>query len=243
MAAVSPTRDIWTRVAIDPIADPLARILAPRQRITPNRITAVAGALGLAAAACLAVGLLRLGGALFLLRFLADCLDGKVARAQASTSQRGAFLDVATDVVTVTAAYVALVWWALRTDHVHPAPALLLLGALGTYGWSLAHRKQLAAAAGEGTGSAAFPPASTTPVLGWWLRLCHRTRMRPVPWSVEAETLALGLLPLAGPSAAATGLVGAAAFYGLATAVNLRRSWRIAGRLDAAASRRPEEAV
>lgn len=227
-----PTRDIWTRVAIDPLANPLTRLLAPRRGITPNRITAVSGLLGVAAAASLAAGLLRLGGVLFLLRFFADCLDGKVARSQASSSHRGAFLDVATDVVCVTAAYAALTWWAVRTDRVDPLLAVALLAALGTYGWTLAHRKLLARTAGEGAGGARIPPAAGVPVVDGWMRLCRRVGMRPVPWSVEAETLVLGLLPLVGPGAAAAGLPVALAFYAIASLVNLRRCWRIAGRLD-----------
>ncbi|TWG99160.1 Phosphatidylglycerophosphate synthase [Nocardioides sp. J9] len=232
MSTTAPTRDIWTRAVIDPVADPLARLLAPRPWVTPNRVTAVSGVLGVAAAACLATGRLRLGGALFLLRFLADCLDGKVARAQRSSSQRGALLDVATDVVTVTAAYAALAWWAVRTDRVDPALAALLLGALGTYGWSLTHRKLVAGAVDGGSGSSRFPTATGNPLVDRWLRLCHRQHMRPVPWSVEAETLALGLLPLAGATPAAAGIPVAVAFYLVATAANLARGWQLAGRLD-----------
>lgn len=232
MTGMTPTRDIWTRVVIDPLADPLARLLAPHRAITPNRITAVSGLLGVTAAASLAAGRLRLGGALFLLRFLADCLDGKVARSQASSSHRGAFLDVATDVVCVTAAYAALAWWAVRTDRVDPVLAVVLLGAVGTYGWTLAHRKLLARAADEGAGSARVPRALGLPVVDGWLRLCRRAGMRPVPWSVEAETLVLGLLPLVGPGAAAAGIPLALAFYAVANLVNLRRCWRISGRLD-----------
>ena len=40
----------------------------------------------------------RLGGVLFLLRFFVDCMDGKVARAQGTSSTRGAALDLAADV-------------------------------------------------------------------------------------------------------------------------------------------------
>lgn len=232
MDGVTPTRDIWTRVAIDPLVDPLARVLAPHRTITPNRITAASGLLGVAAAACLAGGLLRLGGALFLLRFLADCLDGKVARSQESSSHRGALLDVATDVVCVTAAYAALSWWAVRTHRVDPLLAVALLGALGTYGWALAHRKLLARVADRGAGSARIPQATGLPVVDGWLRLCRRAGMRPVPWSVEAETLVLGLLPIVGPGAAATGIPVALAFYVVASLVNLRRCWRISGLLD-----------
>lgn len=225
-------RDMWTRLAIDPLADPLARALAPHRAVTPNRVTAVAGALGLAAAACLATGRLRTGGALFVLRFLADCVDGKVARLQGSSSARGALLDVATDVVCVTAAYAGLAWWAVGAGHLDPAVALALLAALACYGWALAHRKHLAERAGRGDGGSRLFDRTDLPLLDPWLRACRRLRVSPVPWTVETETLVLGLLPLLGGRPAALGLYVALAFYVVASVVNLRRSWRLAAHLD-----------
>ena len=50
----------------------------------------------------------QLGAVLFEVRFLVDCLDGKVARARGLTSARGAAFDLATDVVTITLAYSAI---------------------------------------------------------------------------------------------------------------------------------------
>ena len=221
-------RDVWTRLVIDPLADPLAARIARWPAVTPNRVTLVSGALGIAAAVCLATGRLRIGGVLFLLRFFADCVDGKVARIQGSSSRRGALLDVATDVLCVSAAYAALAGWAVAHDRAEPAVAVALLAALATYGWTLAHRKHLAAEAGLGSGGSSLYLRDDVPLLGPWLRLCRRLGMSPVPWAVETETLVLGLLPLVGARAAAAGLVVALAFYVVATVVNLRRMWRIA---------------
>lgn len=171
VATVSPRpRDVWTRLVVDPLADPLARVLAPHPAVTPNRVTAFSGLLGVAAAACLAAGWLRLGGLLFLLRFFADCLDGKIARLQGSSSARGALLDVGTDVVCVTAAYAGLAWWAVRADRVEIAVAVGLLAALGAYGWALAHRKHLAALAGLGDGGSGLLRRTDLPLLDPWLR-------------------------------------------------------------------------
>lgn len=223
-------RDVWTRLVIDPLTDPLARGLARHRAVTPNRVTAVAGVLGIAAAACLATGRLRTGGALFLLRFLADCLDGKIARLQGTSSPRGALLDVATDVLCVSAAYAALAGWAITHDRASPALAVAMLGALACYGWSLAQRKHLADAAGLGDGGSRLIDRTDLPLLDPWLRLCRRLNMSPVPWAVECETLVLGLLPLVGgPRFLALGLGLGLAFYVVATLVNLRRMWRIAG--------------
>ncbi|GEB14877.1 glycosyltransferase [Pimelobacter simplex] len=221
-------RDIWTRLVIDPVTDPLARGLARHRAVTPNRVTAVAGVLGTAAAACLATGRLRTGGALFLLRFLADCLDGKIARLQGTSSARGALFDVATDVLCVSAAYAALAGWAVAHDRASPALAVAMLGALACYGWSLAQRKHLADAAGLGDGGSRLIDRTDLPLLDPWLRLCRRLDMSPVPWAVECETLVLGLLPLTGgPRFVVLGLGLGLAFYVVATLVNLRRMWRI----------------
>ncbi|GAA3678122.1 hypothetical protein GCM10022237_41900 [Nocardioides ginsengisoli] len=222
-------RDVWTRLVIDPLADPLSAWLARRPAVTPDRVTLASGLLGIAAAVCLATGRLRIGGVLFLLRFFLDCVDGKVARLQGSSSRRGALLDVATDVLCVSAGYAALAGWLVAQDRTPPAVAVALLATLATYGWTLAHRKHLAAEAGFGSGGSRLYLRDDVALIGPWLRLCRRLGMSPVPWAVEAETLVLGLLPLAGPRPAAVGLVVGLAFYVVATVVNLRRMWRIAG--------------
>jgi phosphatidylglycerophosphate synthase len=231
-ASTPPVRDIWTRFVIDPLADPLASRLARHRVVTPNRVTLLAGLLGLGAITCFATGHLRTGGVLFLLRFFADCVDGKVARAQGTGSSRGALLDVGTDVVCVVGAYAALVAWTTANDHLAPLAGAVLMGALGCYGWSLAHRKHLAHLAGRGGGGSRLLDREDLPVLGRWLDLCRRLHMRPVPWAVEAETLTLGLLPLLGAGPAAGGLLLAAAFYVAATIVNLLRLARLAAVLD-----------
>lgn len=225
-------RDIWTRLVIDPVADPLAAGLADRRGVTPNRVTAVSGLLGITAVVCFASGRLRLGAVLFLLRFLADCVDGKVARLQGTGSARGAAFDVATDVVCVTGAYAALATWLVAQGHLDPAWAGALLAAVGCYGWSLAHRKHLAAVAGVGSGGSDLHQRDDVRLLGGWLVLCRRLGMSPVPWAVEAETLVLGLLPLAGPRAAAAGVLVGLAFYAVASATNLLRIGRVAALLD-----------
>lgn len=226
-------REIWTRLAVDPLADPLARRIAVHAAVTPNRVTAVAMALGLAAAACFALGSLRLGGLLFLARFFTDCLDGKVARLQGSSSTRGAFLDLAADVTGVTLAFATLGWHLQQAGHL-PTPATpALLALLVLYTWVLSHRKHLAERAGLGSGGADHATRVSAPVLRSWVALSRRLGMSAVPWAVEAEIAALGLAPLLlGADRVAGIYLGALAFYVLAVGVNLRRIWRIAGVLD-----------
>lgn len=230
-------REIWTRLAVDPLADPLARRIAVHPSVTPNRITALSLALGLAAAACLAAGWLRPGGVLFLARFFTDCLDGKVARLQGSSTARGASLDIAADVTGVTLAFAALGWHLQDTGRLptYVTPALVALLVL--YNWALSHRKHLAGQAGLGSGGAEHAWHPSAPVVRSWVALSRRLGMSAVPWAVEAEIGALGLAPLLlGADLVAVVYVGALAFYVLAVGVNLRRIWRIAGVLDRGSS-------
>lgn len=238
-------RDIWTRLTVDPLAAPLARRLAPLAGVTPNRITSVSLMLGVAAAACFTVGQLRWGGALFILRFFADCLDGMVARLQGSSSARGALLDIVADVMGVTLSFAALTWHLVSEEHLPLAVAPAVLGALVVYNWALAHRKHLADVAGRGDGGARHDWHVTTPVLRSWVDLCRRLNMSIVPWSVEAEILALGLAPLLLPAShVATVVIVILAFYVVADGVNIARLWRIAGLLDQrTAPTAPERAV
>ncbi len=228
--------DVWTRLAVDPIAIPIARRLARVRGVTPNRITVTAGLIAVAAAVCFGNGLLRAGGALFILRFYVDCLDGTVARVQRSSSRRGAALDLLVDVTGISICAASLTWHLVREGRTPLGVALFLLAAIVVYNWLLAYRKQLADRLGEGGdggGRATLRTTTNVPVLRSWLALARRLDMNPVPYSVEAEILSFGLLPLlASERVAGAALWGTLAFYALAALVNVRRVWGIATRLD-----------
>ena len=227
--------DIWTRLAVDPVAIPLARRLARVPGVTPNRITVTAGLLAVGAAVCFGNGLLRAGGALFILRFYVDCLDGTVARVQRSSSRRGAALDLLVDVTGISVCAAALTWHLVREGRTPLGVALFLLASIVVYNWLLAYRKQLAERLGEGgDGGGRAGVTTNVPILRSWLRLARRLDMNPVPYAVEAEIISFGLLPLvASERVAGAALWGTLAFYALAVLVNVRRVWRIAGALDA----------
>jgi phosphatidylglycerophosphate synthase len=228
-----PVTELWTYFAVDPLGVPLARRLAPLRAVTPNRLTAVALALGIAAAACFATGRLRTGAVLFLLRFFVDCLDGTVARLQGTCSVRGAFADVAADVIGVTAAYAALGWYLVDAGHLDLGWVLALLGALVLYNWELSHRKRLAAEADLGHGGASHQWSPGWAPLRGWVEFCRRRGVSAVPWAVESEIATLGLAPLLLPADLLPWALGAAlAFYVAANLLNARRIWRIAGHLD-----------
>jgi phosphatidylglycerophosphate synthase len=225
-------RDIWTRLMVDPIADPVARKISGWPGVTPSRVTGGAALAAVASATCFASGLLRVGGLLFMLRFFLDCVDGKVARQQGSSSIRGAALDIAADVAGIGLNIAALSWYLAENEELPYAVGLLLLSAVVFYNWVLAYRKHLGERAGVGDGGAGQVHSSVVGLRSW-LALCRRLGMHPVPWAVEVEILALGLIPIfLSPRWVGFGLSFALAFYVLACAINLRRVVHIAGVLD-----------
>lgn len=102
---------------------PLTRI-ALRLGWSPNTITVISFAVGLAAAASFAGGTwpwLLLGAVLLQISLIVDCVDGEVARATRRFTALGAWLDASTDRVKEFAAYAGLaigsarmgvdIWW------------------------------------------------------------------------------------------------------------------------------------
>src|SRR5215207_2156843 len=121
-----PVDSWWTVIAIDPIAARLVPLLSRIRAVTPTRLTLTAFALGLASAATFAAGELALGAILFEVRFLLDCLDGKLARYRGTSSPAGAFVDVACDMLVVSLCYSALA--ASLVDDAGGAQVWLIAG-------------------------------------------------------------------------------------------------------------------
>ena len=105
------------------LSKPLTR-LALRLGWSPNAITLLSFAIGIAAAAAFAVGerwALVVGALLLQLSLIVDCVDGEVARATRRFSALGAWLDASTDRVKEFLAYAGLaigavawgvdIWW------------------------------------------------------------------------------------------------------------------------------------
>jgi hypothetical protein len=105
------------------LSKPLTRV-ALRLGWTPNAITLLSFAVGIAAAGAFAVGsrwALVLGALLLQLSLVIDCVDGEVARATRRFSALGAWLDASTDRVKEFLAYAGLavgamsagtdIWW------------------------------------------------------------------------------------------------------------------------------------
>ena len=86
----------WTVLLVDPFASRLVWLVSPYRWVTPDRLTALATVLGLGAAACFAAGgrgWLIAGALLFHLGFVADCMDGKIARLRGCGTLFGAWYD------------------------------------------------------------------------------------------------------------------------------------------------------
>jgi phosphatidylglycerophosphate synthase len=193
----------WTVMVIDPIAVRLLPAIATRARITPLLLTLLSGACGVASAASFATGRLILGAILFEAKFFFDCLDGKLARIRNITSVFGAFIDAAADVIVTTAIFVVL---AFQVRGAGVLPTLIASGVL-LEAWARQYR--IAVVSGTHT-----RPMGADGRVGRLRTILARYRLAPLPSTVEAETVALFLLPLTmNRTAIAYGLYGASGFF------------------------------
>lgn len=84
----------WTIIGIDPIAFRLLWLLQRVvPKINPNVITWLSLLTGVLAAWYFATGHYFVGGAIYQLAFLLDCIDGKIARLRGISSMFGVFFD------------------------------------------------------------------------------------------------------------------------------------------------------
>ncbi|WP_199537160.1 CDP-alcohol phosphatidyltransferase family protein [Spongiactinospora gelatinilytica] len=116
--AACKARDAWwTVLLVDPIACRLVRWAAGRTSITPNQVTGLAFVLGVCAALCFSVGewgFLALGALFFHLGFIADCVDGKLARLKGNGTTFGLWLDFSLDQVRLVMCSFALSYGLYR---------------------------------------------------------------------------------------------------------------------------------
>ena len=113
-------RDYWfTVLATDPVALPMVRWLTKHRWLSPDGVTVVALALGLAVGILFATGTragLVAGSITFYLAFVFDCIDGKLARALSVTSARGEALDHLADGGRRASAVMGLAVYLWRTE-------------------------------------------------------------------------------------------------------------------------------
>lgn len=103
-----------------------------RAGIPADAITAVGLAMSVACAIAVGAGALRLGVILLALTGIPDTLDGAVAKASGTSSQRGAFFDSVSDRVTDALLFGGVAWYlASQTDQSRYLP-VLAFAAFGT---------------------------------------------------------------------------------------------------------------
>ncbi|MBU6316244.1 MAG: CDP-alcohol phosphatidyltransferase family protein [Acidobacteria bacterium] len=100
--------------AVKPLGDSLRRT-----RLTPDHLTIIGLVVAVAAAVCVGAGWLRLGLLLVVLAALPDLLDGALAKASNSSSQRGAFFDSSVDRVTDAMLFGGVAWHLASTESAH----------------------------------------------------------------------------------------------------------------------------
>lgn len=190
-AALKPAESWWVVLVIDPIVVRLLPALLRRRWLTPNMVTACAFLVGVIAVAGFALGHWRLGAVLFEIRFLLDCIDGKIARCRRLSSVRGAAFDRVADFLSIPSLYAAI-GLQLAAQGALPSELALLpaLACALTFVVELAldatrrgHRPTSTFASHIETGDG---------FVGWMRR--HRLTLRP--WTVEAEAVGLFLAPL-----------------------------------------------
>jgi CDP-diacylglycerol--glycerol-3-phosphate 3-phosphatidyltransferase len=117
--------------AVKPLGDGLRRT-----GLTPDHLTLVGLLLAVAASVVIAAGGLRAGLVLVILAALPDLLDGALAKASNSSSQRGAFFDSVADRVTDMLVLGGIAWYLQSRDGGHAALlpfAVMGLSALISY--------------------------------------------------------------------------------------------------------------
>ena len=110
------------RKPVDKAVKPLGALLR-KTRLTPDHLTIMGLLVGIAAAVAIGSGRLQLGLALVILAGLPDLLDGALAKASGTSSQRGAFFDSTIDRVTDAFLLGGIGWHFALTED----PRLVLL--------------------------------------------------------------------------------------------------------------------
>ena len=182
--ALKPVDSAWTVLIVDPIAVRVLPALAGAGWITPVRLTVAAQLTGVLAAGLFSLGHLVLAALAFEVRFVIDCLDGKLARLRGETSRLGAVLDTNGDRVVVTASFAGLAWW---TDE-----PWLALAVAAPYLLALAFQDVRDEVYADAEVEKRIEQVSRTG-LGATLR---RRRIYPTVTTIEIEHVTLVLVPL-----------------------------------------------
>ena len=108
------------RAPVDKAVRPLGAALR-RTGLTPDHLTVLGLLVGVGAAVAIGSGRLKLGLVLVILAALPDLLDGALAKATQSASQRGAFFDSTIDRITDALLLGGIAWYFASTVSPHMA--------------------------------------------------------------------------------------------------------------------------
>jgi phosphatidylglycerophosphate synthase len=180
----------------DPIAIPLVRFLARHRVLTPDQVSLLAVFLGLSVGPVLALGTRAsfvAAGILFQLAFIVDCVDGKLARALRTTSERGAALDVLGDSVRRASASLGLLVGLWRAD-----------GAATSFWWAAAYVVIayffIELSGGSEVRQEAWfkrvGPAPETADQPRWTAMLARRRLLPTPGMPDVQALVFVVGPI-----------------------------------------------
>ncbi|WP_162941837.1 CDP-alcohol phosphatidyltransferase family protein [Desertimonas flava] len=118
------------RAPIEKAVRPIGNALR-RTGLTPDHLTIVGLVIGVGAALAVGSGRLLLGLILVILAALPDLLDGALAKASQTSSQRGAFFDSTVDRVTDTVLLGGVAYY-LAAHHQTPELAVLAFAVMGS---------------------------------------------------------------------------------------------------------------
>jgi len=110
------------RGPVDRAVRPLGALLV-KTRLSPDQLTVMGLVVGGAAAVAIALGHLLVGLFLVILAGLPDLLDGALAKASETSSERGAFFDSTVDRVTDALLFGGVGWYFTRTE----SPQMVML--------------------------------------------------------------------------------------------------------------------
>lgn len=108
------------RTPVDKAVKPMGNALR-KTGLTPDHLTVLGLLVGVGAAVAIGSGRLLLGMFLVILAALPDLLDGALAKASNSSSQRGAFFDSTVDRVTDFLLLGGIAWYFMSTESAHMA--------------------------------------------------------------------------------------------------------------------------
>lgn len=116
------------RAPIEKLVRPVGMLLR-RTGMSPDHLTILGISFAVAAAVCISQGALRGGFVLVILAAVPDMLDGALAKAQNTASQRGAFFDSVIDRVTDSVLFGGVAWFFASEKSPHLA--LLPMAIMG----------------------------------------------------------------------------------------------------------------